>query len=320
MRWNRSRSPFVVLALFAAVFVLIALTNRGPRPAEAAAPKPAGKPASSSDDSAVRKATADYVAALNKGNLDEIMAFWAPDAEYCTEEGRATHGRQGITDLFKEVLPQIKGQKVTAQVTSVRTLHPNVAQEDGSLQFENPDGSRDEDRFTAVWVKTDGKWVITSACDLPSNAPDSPSLAYPHLRPLEWLVGEWVDDSPKADVRLTCKWGPNKAFLIVNYEVRHEGQEPLAVTQRIGWDPHNGLVRSWVFDSQGGFGEGNWQRDGNRWVVESSGVLPDGGTGGSTNTWEYADGKTFVWRATDRQVDEQPVADVEVKFVRKPQK
>jgi len=27
-----------------------------------------------------------------------------------------------------------------------------------------------------------------------------------------------------------------------------------------------------------------------------------------------------VWRATDREVDEQPVGDVEVKFVRKPQK
>ena len=36
--------------------------------------------------------------------------------------------------------------------------------------------------------------------------------------------------------------------------------------------------------------------------------------------WEYADGKTFVWRATDREVDGQPVADVEVKFVRKARK
>lgn len=317
MRWNRSRYPFAVLALLAVGFVFIALTNRGPRPAEAAEPKPAGKPASSSDDNAVRKATAEYVAALNKGNLDEIMRFWAPDAEYFTEDGQATHGRQGIADLFKEVLPQLKGQKVSADVRSVRTLHTNVAQEDGSLVFDSPDGTRDENRFTAVWVKTDGQWVIASARDLPSNTADAPSLAYPHLRPLEWLVGEWVDDSPKADVHVTCKWGPNKAYLIMNYEVRREGQEPLAVTQRIGWDPHNQLVRSWVFDSQGGFGEGQWSRDGNRWVVECSGVLPDGGTGGSTNTWEYVDGKTFVWRATDRQVDEQPIADVEIKFVRK---
>jgi uncharacterized protein (TIGR02246 family) len=317
MRWNRSRHLFAVLALVAAVFVLIALTNRGSRPAEAAEPKPAGKPASSADDTAVRNATADYVAALNKGNLDEIMAFWAPDAEYFTQDGQATHGKQGIADLFKEVLPQVKGQKVTAQVHSVRTLHTDVAQEDGSLEFAAPDGLREENRYTAVWVKTDGHWVIASARDLPGATADAPSLAYSHLRGLEWLVGKWADNSPKGDMHLSCKWGPNKAFLILNYDVRREGQDPLAVTQRIGWDPHNELVRSWVFDSEGGFGEGNWERDGNRWVVECSGVLPDGGTGGSTNVWEYVDGKTFVWRATDREVDDQPMADVETKFVRK---
>jgi len=317
-----------VFALTAAGAVLFMLPWRGPRPAEAAgqdgAPKP-GKAASQaassgSDDAGVRKAVADYVAALNKGDLDGVMAFWAPDAEYVTEEGNATRGKQGIADLFKEVLPQIKGHKVTGQVRSVRTLRTDVALEDGSLEFTLTDGTRDVNPYTAVWVKADGRWLISSARDLPGGAPDAPSLAYPHLQPLEWLVGEWVDDSPKADVHMTCKWGPNKAFLVMNYEVRREGQEPLAVVQRIGGDPHHRLVRSWGFASQGGFGEGHWSRDGRRWAVECSGVLPDGGTGGSTNVWEYADGKTFVWRATDREVDDQPVADVEIKFVRKAQK
>ena len=323
MRWNRSRF-IAVLALITAAFVFVAVANRGPRPADAAEPKPVGKaasqPAPNPDAAAVRQAVADYVAALNKGDLNGIMAFWAPDAEYVAEDGNVTHGKQGIADLFKEVLPQFKGQKVTGRVRSVRTLHTDVVLADGSLEFAATDGTRDVNPYTAVWVKADGKWLISSARDLPNEAADAPSLASTHLQPLEWLVGEWVDDSPKADVHLTCKWGPNKAFLVMNYEVRREGQEPLQVTQRIGWDPHNGLVRSWVFDSQGGFGEGQWSRDGRRWVVECSGVLPDGGTGGSTNVWEYVDGKTFVWRATDREVDEQPVGDVEVKFVRKPQK
>jgi hypothetical protein len=33
--------------------------------------------------------------------------------------------------------------------------------------------------------------------------------------------------------------------------------------------------------------------------------------------WEFKDANTFVWRATNREIDGQPVADVEVKFVRK---
>ena len=107
----------------------------GPRAAAGTgrrAGEPAGKAASQAppagaDDAAIRTAVADYVAALNKGDLDGIMAFWAPDAEYVTEDGNVTHGKQGIADLFKEVLPQIKGQKVTSRVRSVRTLRPDVA-------------------------------------------------------------------------------------------------------------------------------------------------------------------------------------------------
>ena len=119
---------------------------------------------------------------------------------------------------------------------------------------------------------------------------------------------------------MTCRWAENKAFLLMEYTVQRAGADPLTVNQRVGWDPHNGLVRSWVFDSQGGFGEGFWERAGKVWTVGSSGILPDGGTGEATNTYEFKDENSFVWRATDREVDGQPLADAEVKFVRAPAK
>ena len=113
-------------------------------------------------------------------------------------------------------------------------------------------------------------------------------------------------------------FGPaNKAFLLMDYSIKREGIEPLAVTVRVGWDGANGRIRSWTFDSQGGFGEGYWQKDGKKWLVGTSGVLPDGGTGGATNTYEFVDANNFVWRATEREVDSLPLADAEVKFVRK---
>src|SRR5262249_47484953 len=101
------------------------------------------------------------------------------------------------------------------------------------------------------------------------------------------------------------------------YEVKNEGAEPMQVIQRIAWDPVNGMVRSWVFDSTGGFGEGYWQRDGNKWVVGFSTILADGGAGGATNVYEVKDDNTFLYRSVDRDIDGQPVADVESKFVRK---
>jgi hypothetical protein len=88
--------------------------------------------------------------------------------------------------------------------------------------------------------------------------------------------------------------------------------------RRVGWDGSSGRIRSWTFDSQGGFSEAFWTKDGKRWLVGTSGVLPDGGVGGSTLVYEFKDANTFVWRATEREVDGQPVADSEVKYVRKP--
>ena len=146
-----------------------------------------------------------------------------------------------------------------------------------------------------------------------------PSAAYPQLKALEWLAGEWTGEGA-ADVKLAVRWAENKAFLLMEYTVQRAGAEPMTVSQRVGWDPHNGLVRSWVFDSQGGFGEGYWSRTGKVWSVGSSGILPDGGTGEATNTYEFKDENAFVWKATDREVDGQPLADVEVKFVRAPAK
>jgi len=103
----------------------------------------------------------------------------------------------------------------------------------------------------------------------------------------------------------------------MDYTVERPDGRPLEVSQRVGWAPAAGAIRSWVFDSVGGFGEGAWKREGNRWVIEAVGVLPDGGSGNAINTYEFVDANTFVWRSRERTVDGQPLADVEMKFVKK---
>jgi uncharacterized protein (TIGR02246 family) len=273
--------------------------------------------APANDEQAVRKASAAHLAAVSKGDLDGVMAFWAPDADFIDEAGKVTRGREALTAVFKTMLANLKGFKVGSKVHSVKFLRPDVAIVDGSMETTATDGTRESNRYAVVWAKSGDKWLISSARDLPAEVEDVPSLSYPQLKALEWLVGDWADDGGKGAVQIKCKWGPNKSFLLMDYEVKSEGAEPLLVTQRIGWDPVNNTVRSWVFDSTGGFGEGYWQRDGHKWVVGASAILADGGTGGSTNVYEFKDDKTFFYRSVDRDVDGQPVADVEAKFVRK---
>ena len=273
-----------------------------------------GQPATNGEQ-ALRKAAAGIIDALNKGDLDGVMAFWTADADLIDESGKTIRGHDALAAHFKTRLRELKGSRFAGKVQSVKLVRPQVALVDGEVQTTLADGERESNRYVAVWVKSGDKWLISSARDLPAEVEEVPSLTYPQLRPLEWMVGDWADEG--GTVQIKCKWAPNKSFLLMEYEVKREGAEPLLVTQRVGWDPVNTRVRSWVFDSTGGFAEGYWEREGHKWVVGASGILADGGTGESTNIYEYKDDRTIIYRSVDREVDGQPVADVEVKLVRK---
>jgi len=63
----------------------------------------------------------------------------------------------------------------------------------------------------------------------------------------------------------TYKWADDKRFILSDFTVQVGGNPAMTGSQRIGWDPLRKQIRSWVFDSQGGFAEGLWAREGNRW-------------------------------------------------------
>jgi uncharacterized protein (TIGR02246 family) len=308
--WNRKRKVAAFACALVAIGGILVLIAR---------PEAAGQggDAKTGAEAEIRKANTDYAAAMMAGDLDAIMAFWAADADYIDEAGTMTRGSDKIAALFRKAMPEFKGAKISVKIHSLRFLRPEICLEDGTVDKTTATGTRESSRFAIVWTKSAGKWQISSVRDLPTEVNDLPSLASAQLKDLEWLVGEWVDEGAKAEVTLNVKWAANKSFLLMDYVVKREGAEPLEVSVRVGWDGHNGRVRSWVFDSHGGFGEGYWSKDGKRWVVGTSGVLPDGGTGGATNIYEFKDENSFIWRATDRDVDGQPLADAEVKFVRK---
>jgi uncharacterized protein (TIGR02246 family) len=310
----RTRALVLVVPAAAASILVVSLLLQLPRPAEAAGQeRSAAQGSKASDELAIRKAGAAHVEAMNKGDLNAQMAFWTPDADYINKTGEHTGGKEAHTALFKKGLTENKGNKISGKIHSLKILRADVAMEDGSLEFTASDGSKESNRYAVVWVKPGDRWLVSSVRDLPAEVTDVPSPAYPQLKPLEWMVGEWQDASDKIDVHVGCWWDRNKTILVMEYEVRKPGEEPLHVTQRVGWDGRNGMVRSWTIDSQGGFGEGYWDRQGNRWLVGTSGVLLDGG---ATNVYEFVDQNSFVWRALDREVDGQPLADAEIKFIR----
>ncbi len=145
-----------------------------------------------------------------------------------------------------------------------------------------------------------------------------PPTNHERLEVLGWLVGEWVDDGGSSVVRTKCDWSSNGNFLIQEMTVQAEGRDVMQVSQRIGWDPLTKRIRSWVFDSEGGFGEGVWTRLENSWVIKSTGVRTDGTTASATSVIVPTGSDGYVWRVRDRIVGEKALPSLEVKVVRKP--
>jgi uncharacterized protein (TIGR02246 family) len=269
------------------------------------------------DTEALRLAGASYVAAFNKGDLAALMGHWTGDPEFVDSTGKSIRGRDALAALFKSTFEESKGATMKVTTKATRFLKPDIAVQDGIAKVTALDGESSSGGFTAIWMKTDGKWLLSRVQDLPGEDAAALGSNFERLKELDWLVGDWESEAKQTPVTFTCKWRDNKNFLIIEQVIHLRDQEALTLTQLIGWDPLQQQLRSWLFDSRGGFGESLWTRNGNSWDVDSAGVLSDGRTSSSTSTWKYVNDNTCEWDSVDRQIDGRPVPDIKVKYVRK---
>ena len=267
---------------------------------------------------AINKRIQAFSAAYNKGDLNGLLTLWSDDCEFVSDTGKTYRGKEAIRVLLKRSLDNNKGAKQTIRVQSLRFVKSDIALETGEVTLTSADGSSETGKYESVWMKLDDQWYLNRVRDLVENSePSQVPEAVTQLKPLAWLVGEWTDKDGKGDVTLVCKWGPDMTFLLLDFAVKRPDGKLLTVSQRIGFDAANGNLRSWVFDSAGGFGGGTWTREGNRWVVESGGTYPDGRGTSSLDTWKYVNESEFSWSSTNREVDEAPLPDLSVTFVKK---
>lgn len=268
------------------------------------------------DEAAIRKSVVSYVEAFNKGDFAAVAAHWSDDGEYVSSEGESFKGRKKIEAAFKTFFAENQGMKLQATPTSILFKSPNRAVETGIAIVTRPGENPEEIRYTATHVKKAGVWKIATVKDEDSSGV-LPS--FDHLKDLEWLIGEWVDADEDSKVETTFRWARNKSFITSSYTVSAQGKIDLQGTLVIGWDPVRKTVRSWNFDSAGGFGEGTWSRRGNQWVVNATHVLGTGEKASSINTYTYVDDNTFTWQSIGREVGGVLMPNVDpVTVVRKP--
>jgi len=284
----------------------------------------AATPAASSDDrsadeAAIRSAGAAFLEAYNARDAKKLAALWTPQAVYTDPAtGEESVGREEIEKVFAEAFEDKEDVKLTTEVESIEFLSPNVAVIRGVAHVVRPGEDANDSEFTVVRVKQDGQWLIDRVSEVETEKP-LPSN-YERLKELEWMIGSWHDDDPRpaVEIQTDCEWTKNKNFMTRAFAVAIGDRVNKSGMQIIGWDPVAKQIHSWIFDSDGGFGEGTWTRKGDKWFIQNTGTLPDGGKATSLSIMTRLDNDSFKWESVNRDIDGELQPNVEpVLVVRK---
>jgi len=277
--------------------------------------KPTGQ---ASDEAAIRDNCAKYVEAYNRRDSGTMASMWSPEAVYeDPHTGERVTGRDAIKKQLDDAMAGDEDAKLSVNIDSIEFVSPNVAIEKGTAEVTSGNGEPEDSVYSAVHVKRDGKWQIDRISEW--DAPTPPPSNYEHLKELAWMVGSWVDQDSTATVQTDCDWAKNRNFLTRSFAVTVGDQVSRAGMQIVGWDPVAKQIRSWVFDSDGGFGQGSWTHKGNQWIVQSTGTLADGGKTSAVNIYTKVDDDSFTWQSTNREADGHILPNIDpVVVVRKP--
>ena len=272
-------------------------------------------PGPTAEERAILAVDEAFVRAYNEGDAKGLAALFTDDAEIVEEDGLHYQGRDLLARSLAETFEANKGAKIALDVESIRFLTPDSAKEEGRSIVTPVKGPAVSRPYTVLYVRRDGRWLIADV----HEDPDPAVPPHDRLEELSWLIGDWLDEGAEADARIDCRWSEDGNFLIRTFRVHHRGKPALSVVQRIGWDPLAKQIRSWEFDSEGGYGEGRWTRDGDSWIVKHSGVRPEGTTASSTNVMTRERSDLVRWRSTDRIIGgRREPDDASYVFVRVP--
>lgn len=248
------------------------------------------------DEEAVRKTSEAFREAFEKGDAKALGALWTEGAEYHDDSGMELHGRAAIEKAYSALFQKKAHQKIEVNIDSIRFPARDLAIEEGTVRVaasgqELPTSSR----YSVLHVKEDGKWKMALSSEWGASEHS--------LDELSWLIGDWGAKTEDREVSMSFAWNDKKTLIENRFTMKEGGKVTSSGTQTIAFDRQTGEIRSWNFDQEGGHGQSFWSRDENRWVLESTSVLPDGSEGSATNLISRLGDDAFLWRSVNRRVN-----------------
>lgn len=235
-----------------------------------------------------------------------LAARFTADGETHTEGEDPVRGRDAITKLFADFFRDNPKAALTSTPESVRFLGKDLAVVVGRFRMTPEPGAEPvPSRYEFLFTREAGHWLIAAAREWP----DEPTVTPVSLADVNWLVGEWAAKSGTKEVRTKFTLEGNKKFIRGQFTISEDGQPTVNGTQVITFDAAQGVIRSWLFEDTGTFGESTWHKVGKHWENEAIGVTPDGTTVTALNVLTPVDADHFTWQSVRRAADGEPLPD-----------
>jgi uncharacterized protein (TIGR02246 family) len=270
----------------------------------------------------VAKALAALAKAYNARDPQAISELFTEHGEFIDADDNVFDSREAIAGEFKALFELNPGKNsVELSFDEIREISPGILSVDcvvtfSDAQAKDQDQETDDIDFSALLVKQPkGEWLFASI-----RSEGEGNLRTPHarLKQLEWLVGEWVDESGESTMHITTRWSEDGNFLLSDFIIRVAGRKVMSGTQRIGWDGSLDKFKSWVFDSEGGHSEGIWTEIEDSWVVKATGVNSEGDACSATHIYDPTGNDAYLFTVSDRIVGDEVQPDFTSNVVKKP--
>ena len=269
-------------------------------------------------EAATKHITDLLLSAYQRRDAKAFAAAFTVDGEYIDSKNVVFHGRKAIADEFATFFRESPESSMKIEVNSIRAIARNLITVDCTTHFKLSDAAPSVSApCRLVCSREVDVWQIASLQEW--DGEDEDQSHHTQVRQLEWMVGDWISEGRNSHFHFTCRWDDSGNYLLRNFTIEAAGARPLSGTQRIGYDPLTQRLKMWVFDSAGGFSEGYFNRDGEKWILKTSGVTSDGHLASATNTLTFVDEHRMASETTEHFINGHRIAETEnLTIVRKP--
>jgi uncharacterized protein (TIGR02246 family) len=287
------------------VFALLALVvlGGGFTPAQE---KAAAEPKREPDRVAIEKLTKDMIQAFDKRDAAAIAACWTEEGAFIHNDGEPIRGRAEIQKGYEEFFRTLKGKpKLEIQSDALDFPSADMAVKQTTLRLKGDEGEVvASGRQDTVLAREGGRWKVAIVREWDREVGRDASLEQ-----LDWLIGTWQAIAKDREVTVIYERDKNQAFIRGTFTVKEGSRVIESGTEMIAKDNAKGVIRSWLFQSDGAFGDAVWSREGKKWSIDVHGVKADGTELTGTVVYIRIDPNTFTWQAVNLALDGEQVAD-----------